>query len=81
MPRARQTAVVGLHDGRIKLQVAAPPVDGKANKVIETFLARTFGVRRDAIHWTRGETGRRKTLTIDGVSCEDAVTALAALAG
>ncbi|MFT7582119.1 MAG: hypothetical protein ACI9MR_003801 [Myxococcota bacterium] len=80
IPRARRTAAVGTHDGRIKLQVAAPPVDGKANQVIEKFLAKTLGVRRDAIRWTRGETGRRKTLCIAGIAAPDAAAKLA-LAG
>ena len=31
VPRASRTAVAGLHDGRVKLAVAAPPVDGEAN--------------------------------------------------
>ena len=37
-PRASRTRVVGLHDGRVKLQVAAPPVDGEANAEVERFL-------------------------------------------
>jgi uncharacterized protein YggU (UPF0235/DUF167 family) len=60
-PRASRTRSVGEHDGRLKLQLAAPPVDGerKADVVI-----------------LRGETGRRKTVRVAGVSAAQARAAL-----
>ncbi len=75
-PRANRTRVVGVHGDRVKLQVAAPPVDGKANRAIERWLAKTLGVRRDAIRWVSGETGKRKTLEVSGVSAARARAAL-----
>ncbi|MEI7705505.1 MAG: DUF167 domain-containing protein, partial [Deltaproteobacteria bacterium] len=45
-PRASRTRVVGEHDGRLKVQLAAPPVDGEANEALVAFLAGKLRVRR-----------------------------------
>jgi uncharacterized protein (TIGR00251 family) len=53
---------------RLKISVNAPPVDGKANEAVIRVLAETFGVQKSAIEIVRGETGRRKTVRIRGVT-------------
>jgi uncharacterized protein (TIGR00251 family) len=65
-PRASRTRVVGEHEGRLKIQLAAPPVDGEANAALATFLAGRLEVRRADVVLLRGETGRRKTVRIRG---------------
>ena len=72
VPRASRTQVVGLHDGRVKLQVAAPPVDGEANDAIIRWAAKILGVARDDVRLASGATGKRKTLEIAGVSGDEA---------
>lgn len=76
-PRASRTRVVGEHDGRLKLQIAAPPVDGEANAEVIAFLAGALRVRRAAILLLRGDAGRRKTVRIEGVSAAQVTSALA----
>ena len=39
VPRASQSRIVGPHDGRLKVQLAAPPVDGAANTALIDLLA------------------------------------------
>lgn len=68
--------MVGLHDGRVKLQIAAPPVDGEANEAVERFLARALGVPRDRVTIVAGATGKRKTVLVEGVSAAAAAAAL-----
>jgi uncharacterized protein (TIGR00251 family) len=75
-PRASRTRAVGEHDGRLKLQLAAPPVDGEANQALIEFLARALGVRKADVAIVRGETGRRKTVRVVGVTAAQAVAAL-----
>ena len=58
----------GLHGDAIKLRVAAPPVDGEANLEVRRFLAKELGVSLAAVQLTHGETGRRKTVEVEGVS-------------
>lgn len=74
-PRAKRTALTG-HvnvDGRpaLAIRLAAPPVDGAANKALIFFLAEALGVPRSAIRIVAGETSRLKTVTIAGVAPED----------
>lgn len=67
-PGAKQTEVVGLYGDSLKIRLAAPPVDGKANKALITFLAKTLAISRQQIQIVRGETGREKTIEIHGFS-------------
>ena len=75
-PRASRTRVIGEHDGRLKVQLAAPPVDGEANAALVEFLAGALGVRKADVTLRRGETGRRKTVRIAGVTAGAVVAAL-----
>jgi uncharacterized protein (TIGR00251 family) len=69
-PRASRTRVVGEHDGRLKVQLAAPPVDGEANAALVEFLAHALHVKRAEVTVLRGDTGRRKTVQVEGVTAE-----------
>jgi uncharacterized protein len=75
-PRASRTRAVGEHDGRLKVQVAAPPVDGEANAAVLAFVADALGVRRADVVLVRGESGRRKTVRVAGVDAARAAAAL-----
>lgn len=54
-----------MHGDALKVRVASPPVEGKANEALRRFLAETFGVPLRNVTLVRGETGRRKTLRIE----------------
>ena len=64
-PNARRTQADGLHDGALRVRLAAPPVDGKANELLLAWLAAELGLPRRAVRLVRGETSRRKWLAID----------------
>jgi len=68
VPRASRAAVGPLVGDRLRVAVTAPPVDGAANAAVIDALAAAFGVRRAAITIVRGDTGRRKTVRIEGGS-------------
>jgi hypothetical protein len=67
-PGATRTAVAGVHgDGegaRLRLRLAAPPVDGKANAELVRYLAASFGVPQRCVSIERGEASRQKTVRI-----------------
>ncbi len=67
-PRASRTKVVGEHDGRLKIALAAPPVDGAANAALIEFLSDELGVRRSDVTLLDGDTGRRKRLAVRGMA-------------
>ncbi len=66
-PGAKTTAAVGEHGGRLKLKIAAPPVDNKANTHLLIWLAAQLGVPKSAVRLVRGETSRQKTVAVTGV--------------
>jgi len=63
-PRARFTEIIGEHAGALKLKIAAPPVDGKANEECRRFLARLLGVNARSIEIVMGESSRDKIVRI-----------------
>jgi len=63
-PGARTTAFAGLHGGALKLRLAAPPVEGRANAELIRFLATAFGVPREQVLLRRGANSRHKTVHI-----------------
>jgi uncharacterized protein (TIGR00251 family) len=48
-PRAGDQGFAGLHGGRLRVRLKAPPVDGRANEALVAFLAGTFDVPRNRI--------------------------------
>ena len=75
-PGAKQTQCVGLHDGKPKIQLKAPPVDGAANKALIAFLSEVCGVPKSAISIELGASGRTKRVDITGLSDEELTRAL-----
>ncbi|GHD65569.1 DUF167 domain-containing protein [Jeongeupia chitinilytica] len=65
-PGARRTEVVGLHGDALKLKLAAPPVDGKANTRLIAWLADAFGVPQRQVTIKAGQTSRQKLVVIEG---------------
>ena len=65
VPNARRTGADGLHDGALRVRLAAPPVDGKANARLLSWLADELGCATRSVRLHRGETSRRKAVEID----------------
>lgn len=63
-PNARNTGFDGLHDGRLRIRIAAPPVEAKANALLVDFLKRTFDLRGDRVIISHGMRGRAKLVQI-----------------
>lgn len=78
VPNAKRSGADGLHDGALRVRLAAPPVDGKANEALVAWLAEVLGLPRRAVSLVRGQTSRRKWLALDGSlpEIEAAVTRL-----
>jgi uncharacterized protein (TIGR00251 family) len=68
LPRASRTEYAGLHGDALKFRVAAPPVEGAANKELCRFLAEAFGLSLSSVEIGSGAAGRRKRVLLRGVS-------------
>ena len=67
-PRARRNEIVGLHDGALKLRIAAPPVDDAANRAIIAFFASLLAMPKSRLQIVSGQKSRDKVLRIEGMT-------------
>jgi len=67
-PRARRTALTGRLGDAWKLDIAAPPVDNKANEECVRFFAALAGVPQSRVRIVQGAAARRKVVEIEGVA-------------
>ena len=70
-PRARRSAVTGRLGDAWKLDLTAPPIEGKANEECVRFLAELVGVSRARVRIMTGLTSRTKLVEIEGVTEEE----------
>jgi len=69
VPGARVTAVTGLHGGdELRVRLAAPAVDGRANDELRRFVAAAFGTHKSAVRVLHGRRSRRKVLQVVGAT-------------
>jgi len=67
VPRASKSEIVGEFNGLLRVRVAAPPVEGAANKELVRVLAKRFKVAPSAVTLLSGESSRVKRLRIEKV--------------
>jgi uncharacterized protein len=66
-PRASRAKLGPVHDGRLKVAVTSPPVDGEANAAVIELIAKSLGVAKSAVEVIAGASSRRKTIKVAGV--------------
>lgn len=66
-PGAKKTEVAGEHGEAMKIRLAAPPVDGKANACLLAFLAERLGVTKRQVVLVSGASARAKRVRVEGV--------------
>ena len=72
-PGAKKTEFAGLHGDALKIRLAAPPIDGKANAALVKLVAGTLGLPNAAVNLKSGHNSRRKVLEISGTTAEEIV--------
>lgn len=63
-PKAARDEFAGLHNGRLKIRITAPPTGGKANRHLLAFLGKAFATPKSRLSIVRGETSRLKTVAV-----------------
>lgn len=67
-PGARRNGVTGLHDGALKIALATPPVDGRANEALLALLADLLHLPKSRVHLIAGTASRSKIIRVEGKS-------------
>ena len=75
-PRASRTEIIGEHAGAIKIRVAAPPVDGKANEECRRYLAKLLKVGATSVEIISGDSSRDKVIRVSNISALRVLEAL-----
>jgi uncharacterized protein (TIGR00251 family) len=70
-PGARRSEVAGLHGERLKVRIAAPALDGRANDALVAFVAERLGLPRARVAVVGGERARAKLVAVNG-DCDPA---------
>ena len=68
VPRAASSDIVGEHDGALKIRIAAPPVEGAANRELIRFLAKSFKVTQRDVEIISGAGAKTKIVRIKNMS-------------
>jgi uncharacterized protein len=74
IPGSARSEIVGLHEDALRIKIAAPPVEGRANAECIRFLSDTLGIRKNQITITHGRTSRKKTISLDGISAREVLS-------
>jgi uncharacterized protein len=75
-PRAAKNALAGVHGSALKIKITAPPVDDRANRALEDFLAGLIRVPRSHVKVVTGSASRHKRIEVVGVGLEEVAAAL-----
>jgi len=70
-PRARKNAITGELGDALKVALAAPPIDGRANEGCIEFLANLLKVKHSSVTIASGKTSRRKVIRVTGLSADE----------
>ncbi len=68
--------MVGFADDVLRVKVSAPPIKGKANRELITFLSWLLGVGKGSVNIIKGHTTRNKVVAVDGLSREEVMKRL-----
>ena len=80
-PGAKKSEIVGEAGGRLRIRLQAPPVEGKANRELTRFIAKSLGLRKNRVSLAGGEKSREKTVMLEGVALPEARKRLSSALG
>ncbi|MCK4240393.1 MAG: YggU family protein [Candidatus Atribacteria bacterium] len=71
VPGSSKDKIIGIYNDALKIAIAAPPVEGKANKKCIAYLAKCFDIAKSKIEIISGQTSKNKLIKINDVSQKD----------
>jgi uncharacterized protein (TIGR00251 family) len=75
-PRSSRNQIVGEQDGRLKIKLTAPPVEGEANQALINYLAQLLQIPKKNVKLLKGESARHKLIEISGVTEQELIAKL-----
>lgn len=69
-PGAKRSEINGLHGEALKIRLAAPPIDGRANEALIKFIAELFEVPQRQVELKQGGQSRHKVVAVSGSRVE-----------
>ncbi len=72
-PGAARSEVTGVVDGVLQVKIAALPQKSKANRELISFLAGALGVKKSAVSIIKGESGRHKLVSVEGLTPQEII--------
>lgn len=69
-PGAKRSEIAGLHGGALKIRLAAPPIEGRANEALLKLVARLFDVPLRQVELKQGGQSRHKVVVVTGSKIE-----------
>lgn len=75
-PRSSKSLVEACSDWEWKVWVNAPPADGQANAAVIELVAKSLRIGKNAVAIVRGQSSREKTLSIQGLDLDEAMSRL-----
>lgn len=77
-PRAKHDGISGAIGDALKIDLTAPPVEGKANEAVTRFFSRLLKVPRSSVTIASGKTNRMKVIHVAGINADQLRQRLAA---
>ena len=71
VPGSSKDKIIGIYNNALKIAIAAPPVEGKANKKCIAYLAKYFEIAKSKIEIISGQTSKNKLIKIYDISQKD----------
>jgi uncharacterized protein len=65
-PGAKRSEIAGMHGAALKIRLAAPPVEGRANEALQKFIAGLFAVPLRQVQLKQGAQSRHKLVAVSG---------------
>ncbi len=72
-PGAKRSEVAGPHGDALKIRIAAPPLEGRANAALEAFIAKALGIAKSRVAVTKGLQSREKIIAIHDSAADPAI--------
>ena len=75
-PNAKESEILGIEEGLLKVSIDAPPVDGKANTEVISFMSSKFGIKKSYVSVIKGQTAHHKTVQFENWTKEKVIQIL-----